>query len=735
MPRLRPGKPYFAGAPLLMAHRGGAGLAPENTLEAFRNAVEVWGADALELDVRATADGHIVVIHDATVDRTTDGTGRVAAFHLKALRQLDAGHRFTDPEGRASFRGTGVRVPLLDEVLDAFPHTRLNVETKERRATVGMLEVIRRHRAEHRVLFAASHETDRAAARGYPGPWGASERQIRWFYLLHATPFGRLYTPGADALQVPDTWQGRRVVTPRFIREAHARNIAVHVWTVDDVDDMRRLLEWEVDGVQTDRPDRLARLLCSEYGRPGAGGGARGGGVRAMRSGSLTSAFADHWHSLGVDPADGPLVIAVSGGLDSVVLLHLLRFHVTGMPTLHVAHFDHAMRPGSEGDARWVAGLTRAWDVDASFATAAPPPRSEAEARTARYDFLHGVRERIGAPWIVTAHHADDQAETVLFRVLRGTGLRGLAGIPERRDDTVLRPLLPFWRSDIQDHAARCRLSSRLDPSNADRSFARNRIRHDVLPWIEREIEPGARRALVQLAALARANEEAWEEVLPGVLEGLDMATGDTGISVARANLLAYDPTVRARVLRALARRLGGRLSAAGTEAALTFAARGASGRRLELPGDLVLARSFDRLEFSVRSEGASDRPLEVPNHGAGAGGLHRRRSAVPGPVGTACGHAGSVERTVPGVGSGIPPPVPRLAARRSHARGLRDERKVARLFAEARLSAGQRNRSPVLVDAEGQVLWLPGVARGPLAEAEDGDLHFSVGTQHATKP
>lgn len=272
MTRIRPGHAYLAGAPLLMAHRGGAGLAPENTLEAFTQAVEVWRADALELDVRATSDGRIVVIHDDAVDRTTDGRGLVSSYSWDALRELDAGYRFVDPTGQPTYRGRGVRIPLFEEVLEACPRTRINVETKERAATLGLLDIIRRHGAQHRVLFAASHEPDRAEARGYEGPWGASAQQIRRFHVLHRLPFGAGYTPSVDALQVPDVWGGRRVVTPRFIERAHARNIAVHVWTVDEVEDMRRLLEWGVDGVQTDRPDRLARLLTDEFGRPPAPG-------------------------------------------------------------------------------------------------------------------------------------------------------------------------------------------------------------------------------------------------------------------------------------------------------------------------------------------------------------------------------------------------------------------------------------------------------------------------------
>ncbi|HSM03723.1 MAG TPA: glycerophosphodiester phosphodiesterase [Longimicrobiales bacterium] len=267
-PSARPGHPYLAGAPLLVAHRGGAGLAPENTFEAFRQAVEVFGADMLELDVRLSADGKVVVIHDATVDRTTDGSGRVAEMPWRELQALDAGHRFQGPDGDAGFRGRDVRLPLLDDVLDGLPWARLNVEAKCREVAGPLVERIRAHSAEHRVLVAAEHESHRIAARGYPGPWGASRSQIVPFLLLHRAPFGSVYTPRVDALQVPERWRGRRLVTRRFVHEAHRRNIPVHVWTVDDPSDMRRLLELGVDGIQTDRPDRLARVLHDECGRP-----------------------------------------------------------------------------------------------------------------------------------------------------------------------------------------------------------------------------------------------------------------------------------------------------------------------------------------------------------------------------------------------------------------------------------------------------------------------------------
>jgi glycerophosphoryl diester phosphodiesterase len=253
---------------MLVAHRGGARLAPENTLVAFRQARELWRADMLEMDVRLTRDGHVVVIHDPSVDRTTDGSGLVAELTLREIQALDAGYRFQDPSGSHPFRGEGVRVPTLEEVLMTFTDVWINVECKEPPAARPLAETVSRLGAEDRVLIAAESEKSRRGAVGYRGPWGASQRQGMLFWALHFLPGGSPYTPAADILQVPERWKGLRVVTPRFVREAHRHNIPVQVWTVDDEDDMRRLLHWGVDGIQTDRPDRLARLLSERVGRP-----------------------------------------------------------------------------------------------------------------------------------------------------------------------------------------------------------------------------------------------------------------------------------------------------------------------------------------------------------------------------------------------------------------------------------------------------------------------------------
>ncbi len=267
-PPTRPGHPYLAGGPLLIAHRGGAGLAPENTLAAFQNSVYRWGADMLEMDVQATRDGEVVVIHDETVDRTTNGTGRIDALTFQQVQELDAGYHFKDLEGEHSFRGRGVKIPRFEEVLVALPEARMNVETKDARSASGLVEAILRHNAQDRVLVAAEVEKNRRAARGYPGPWGASRKDLFQFFFLIHSPFGRFHTPACDALQIPEVYLGVRVLSHRFLREAHQRNLPIHVWTVDDPGDMRRLVAMGVDGIQTDRPDLLAAVLSEAVGRP-----------------------------------------------------------------------------------------------------------------------------------------------------------------------------------------------------------------------------------------------------------------------------------------------------------------------------------------------------------------------------------------------------------------------------------------------------------------------------------
>ena len=231
-------------------------------MEAFRVAVETWKADVLETDARLTSDGEVVLIHDSTANRTCDGGGSVAEMPWKRLKALDAGYHFRDLSGETSFRGKGVSIPRFDEVLEAFPDTRLNVETKCGEVARPLAEIIRRHRARSRVLIAAEVEANRRELPGYRGPWGASRRDIALFWGARHLRLTPRFRPRFDVLQVPEVWHGIRVVTPSFVAEAHRLNVAVHVWVVDGEQDMRRLLKWGVDGIQTDRPDVLSRVLA-----------------------------------------------------------------------------------------------------------------------------------------------------------------------------------------------------------------------------------------------------------------------------------------------------------------------------------------------------------------------------------------------------------------------------------------------------------------------------------------
>jgi glycerophosphoryl diester phosphodiesterase len=267
--RPRPGHPFFAGAPLLIAHRGGMGLAPENTVLAFERAVRWWGADVVELDVHLSRDGEVVVIHDATVDRTTDGSGAVGALSLAELQALDAGHRFTSDGGASfPFRGRGARIPTLDEALRVLARTRVIVEIKDGRVQDRLAAVLRSHGAEQRVLIAASDIRHRQRLRSYPGAVSASASELMQFHILHRLHATGLFQPRVDAIQIPERHEGRELVDARLVREAHALNLPVHVWTVNRPEDMRRLLGWGADGIVTDRPDLLADLLHELVGRP-----------------------------------------------------------------------------------------------------------------------------------------------------------------------------------------------------------------------------------------------------------------------------------------------------------------------------------------------------------------------------------------------------------------------------------------------------------------------------------
>jgi glycerophosphoryl diester phosphodiesterase len=251
---------------LVIAHQGGDGLFPSNTLYAFQEAAKL-GVDVLELDLHSSKDGELVVIHDDTVDRTTNGTGNVGDLTLEELKELDAGYDWSLERKGESFpyRDKGITIPTLEEVFEEFPDYRINVEIKQEAPSIAqpLCDLIHQYEKQEQVLvvsFSGKAMNEFRAVcpdvvtAGYPS-------EIRTFYIFHRLFLAGLYRPYADAFQVPEYQDELRIVTERFVQDAQRKNVEVHVWTVEETDDMKRLIEMGVDGIITDRPDRLLELL------------------------------------------------------------------------------------------------------------------------------------------------------------------------------------------------------------------------------------------------------------------------------------------------------------------------------------------------------------------------------------------------------------------------------------------------------------------------------------------
>ena len=267
---------YLQTGVSVLAHAGGNLLWPDNTMVAF-NGAAAMGADVLELDVHRVAEGEFVVIHDATVDRTTDGTGEVAQLSMLELRRLDAGYRWTPTgpsaaeEGEFPYRRAGVTLPTLTEVLGAFPDKAVNVEIKQNDPDVAdaLCALIRDQGAAERVMVGSFHGAALTRfRRACPEvATSASENEVIVFLALEKLRLSAILTPQYEALQVPISQYGIGIVTQHFVDAAAARGVDVHVWTVNESATMRELVGLGVSGLITDRPDRALRIL----GRPVTG--------------------------------------------------------------------------------------------------------------------------------------------------------------------------------------------------------------------------------------------------------------------------------------------------------------------------------------------------------------------------------------------------------------------------------------------------------------------------------
>ena len=257
-------RPPFPGRkPRLFGHRGAAGVAPENTLVSFQRAL-ADGADILELDVHATEDGEVVVIHDATLERTTDGAGLVASHRWTELARLDAGFRFTPDGGRTfPYRGQGVTVPRLADLMRECPRVPLNIEIKQEEPCI-VAEVIALVRAAGApVLLAAERHAvmERIRATAPEIPTSLSRVEVAAFVAALRGGAPPVLPEGARALQIPPRFGQLALVTAESLRAAHGLGAEVHVWTINEPEEMRCMIALGCDGIMTDFPARARAVM------------------------------------------------------------------------------------------------------------------------------------------------------------------------------------------------------------------------------------------------------------------------------------------------------------------------------------------------------------------------------------------------------------------------------------------------------------------------------------------
>jgi tRNA(Ile)-lysidine synthase len=427
---------------------------------------------------------------------------------------------------------------------------------------------------------------------------------------------------------------------------------------------------------------------------------------------TLAERFRAHVTRRRLFPRPGTVLVAVSGGPDSVALLDLLA-SLPGGPRLVVAHVDHGIQEGSEAVAASVRRLAQRYDVPCECGSLALGARtSETTARRARYAWLEEARARLGADWLVTAHHRDDQVETILLRALRGSAPAGLAGIAARTRRGLVRPLLPFTREELAGYLRERGLAAHDDPANRDPRHLRSWLRHAILPRLEARLGPRFRGDVARLGNAAARDRRAWDAVLDR-LPGLDLRSAAGSCDVARAGLREYDDALGVAVLRAAARRVGLVLGPRRARRLLALAQR-PSGRRLELGAGWLAEVAFDRLRIY--------RPAAVENPVApqAARGDARFGNYVVtwGPARAPRKMARAAWRTwIHGAGWEV--------------RGARPgdvivplggvgRRPLRRVLMEAHVPRSERLRYPVVAQGE-TILWVPGICRSTAALPRPG--------------
>ncbi|MGG3562304.1 glycerophosphodiester phosphodiesterase [Neobacillus rhizosphaerae] len=267
-------KSFFKNSrPLVIAHQGGELLAPSNTMAAFTNAANM-GVDVIETDLHITKDGYLVAIHDPTVDRTTDGHGKVADMTLEEIQKLDAGYQFKDLKGNYNYRGKGVYIPTIEEMFQTLGDMRIEMEIKDdnppertEEMATKLWALIEKYHMEDKILVASfdqdiletfnKYAKDRVATCG-------GKQEVTKFVVFHKFFLRNLYQPETDSFQIPTADSGFDLTDQKLINGAHRRGQDISYWTIDDPIEMKKLLDAGADGILTNRPDLLLKLVAEK---------------------------------------------------------------------------------------------------------------------------------------------------------------------------------------------------------------------------------------------------------------------------------------------------------------------------------------------------------------------------------------------------------------------------------------------------------------------------------------
>lgn len=441
-------------------------------------------------------------------------------------------------------------------------------------------------------------------------------------------------------------------------------------------------------------------------------------------------------------PADQKVLLAVSGGADSMALLHAC---IEKGIDVGVAHLDHTTREGaSTDDATWlkdqVANLSVPFfqkQVDVPALAEASSQSFEEVARTVRYEFLVDVARKNGYSAIATAHHADDQAETVLMRIVRGTSLTGLAGIPARGEwdgMDVLRPLLTVPRSDLIEYLTENDIPWREDESNTDPSYLRNRIRSTLLPVLRTRFNPSVSAALNRLAELSRIDDR-----YLGTLADEEYAKCiDITGAVSREYFRALDPALQRRVINRLAQDSGATSEFGRIEAAVEFVSSGGSGLRFDFGNRVQLSNGKDStLVVPPSHESVNIEPVEIPVPGEVAFDQHAFTTTVTdeAPATNLKAYCNSTRQVFDAdrVGNDL-----LLRMRQPGDRftpiGMSGSRKLKDYFGDLGLPLEQRDATPIIT-CRGAILWVVGYAAAdPYAVTPSTERFLIVETSHAAE-